>query len=321
MNFSSIVTEAQRLAGRVDNDWQPRTKRWINEAQEQWAIAVPWPTLVKEEDFTNFGTRSMVLPPRVKGVLRVADKTNAMPLDRAQHWDREAPNQFYGNSNGQGQWWRELGFTSTLRQPAATAVFSCSTPQSCTVNVYVAGLALDTTASGTADQYYFARDVVNVAGSGVYTGTKLFYQIDTVGKDAYTPGDVVVRDGSSNILARVLADSYRSQYRTIDILPIPVSGTVFNIQYTTAPESLIDTWQIPHTAVDIEYLIWYAAGMIAKAQAQEQQSASCLARAKEILDRRIYKERGQGDQDWRVLPSPDYWGHDDWLYEVPGQGR
>lgn len=309
MNLANLRTEAQRLAGRVDTDFNDRTRRWLNEAQEQWAIAVPWPTLVVEEDFTSFGTRQLVLPQRVKQVQWVADKTNRRPLDASNAFDREFPSSFLGDTPGAPFFWREVGVQAVIAQPVVGAL-SVRTTASDVFSVYLEGLAEDTSASGTPNQYFVAREQINVSSSGVHSGATLFRELHTIGKDDYTPADVVVRDTSSNVISRISAHAYRAEYRRIEFVHIPTSGTVFRVRYLRAPTPLVEAWHIPHTSVDTEYLIWHASSLVHEAQGQAELAAIKMARAKEILDRRIYKESSHGDRDYRALPEPSYFGSD-----------
>lgn len=311
MNLANLVTEVQRLVGRVDSTWFSRCRRWLNEAQEQWSLECPWPTLLREESFSCNGGRSLIMPQRVKIVLWAADQTNARPIDMLKHWDREFPTGLLQNTNGAAFFSRPMGLQAVFRQPEAVGRLTFNTTVSDSFNVYVAGLARDTTVSGTPEQYYFAREVVTIGATTDYTSTTLWFRIDTLGKDDYTPADLSVRDSSSNLVARVARDAYRSEYRQLDLMFIPPAGTQIAVQYLTGPDPLVDNEQLPHTSVDPEYLIWYAAGLAHAAQGEEQQSAVKLARAKEILSRRILREKQFGDQDWRALPEPGYWQYED----------
>lgn len=310
MNLATLRTEAQRLAGRVDIDWNSRTRRFLNEAQEQWALSVPWPTLVRVESFTNHGTRAMVLPPRVRTVLWAADRTNKKPLLANAKWDKDYPDAYFGDKSGAAQLVREQGFVAVTRQPSS-GVLSFKTDTSDVFSCYAGGLREDTTASGTPDLYYFDKEQVNISGSNVVAGSKTFVRVEALGKDDFTPSDVVVRDASSNVIARIPALGYRAEYRQIELMNIPSAGTLIDIGYVQAPPVLVDDYQTPNPSIDTEYLIWYAAGLIHEAQGQAEQAQVKLARAREILERRIYKERMHGEKDLRARPSYDYWGTDD----------
>jgi hypothetical protein len=316
VNLANLIIEAQRLAGRVDTGYNDRTRRWINEALDQWAISVPWPTLNRTETFIATGDRTLVLPPRVHTVRWIGDKANQATLFADKHWEREYPGELYGNTAGQAFLWRDAGSVATTRQPASASVLRVDTTASDSFNVYIAGLAEDTSASGTADHYYAIEEQLVVGSSSTYSSAHSYVQVDILGKDDFTPADVSVRD-SAGLLARINAHRYTSEYRQVEFLMIPGAGTQLPIQYIHRPAPLIENYQVPPPSVEPEYLIWYAAGLIHAAQAgQEQEAQIKRARADEILQKRIYKERTHGGQDYRAIPEQGYWANED-QYIVP----
>jgi hypothetical protein len=311
MNLGNLITEAQRLSGRVDTQFRARTRRWINEAQEEWSLEVPWPTLIREESFRTDGTAQLILPPRVKVMLWAGDAANQRPIDMMKHWDREFPGPFFGKTTGAACVLRPMGVVAASKQPAAVGPITVKTTASDSVTIHISGLAQDTAASGTSEQFYPVREALIIASDSEYTSVNSYVKIDSLGKDDFTLGDFVFRDSSSNVVARLNKDEYRTGYRRVDLLYIPPIGTEIVVQYLTGPETLVDDTQVPHPAIDPEYLIWYAAGMTHEAMSEAQQSQIKLARAKEILNRRIHRETGFGDQDWRALPEAGFWANED----------
>jgi len=320
MNFGTLVTEAQRLAGRVDSDWNSRTKRFLNEAVKQWAIELPWPTLKKIESFYSDGSKTLVLPQRVLTIDWVGDKTNKNPLDAGGAWDRELPATYFGEVSGQALFWKDRGIFATQRDPAAIAPVQLTTTVSEVFSAYVSGLSYDSNASGTADAYYPVEEEVSITADGTYTTTNSYYQITSIGKNANTTGDVTVADSSGNRLARISKHNYEARYRKIDFLMKPPANTEIQISYYQRPPALVENYQVPPATVDTEYMIWYAASLIDLAQGKDQNSQLKRAHAEAILERRASKERGHGDQDIRSYPEPTYWGNED-EYTVPYNGN
>jgi len=310
MNLATLTTEAQRLAGRVDSNWNARTKRWLNDAQKEWAAAVPWPTLVKEETFLADGTHNLILPQRVSTVVWAGDKTNYTDLKPARFWDKEWPASFFQRTSGKAQFWRPLGTVATIREPTYGQIKIKTTVTDVTT-VYLAGLTVNTDASGTAEHYTFVDEEVLVSDLSVTSSTKFFYRLDTIGKDDYTDADFEVWDSSSNVLARMRAKATRSEYQKIELIHVPAAGTEIVVQYLTEPEKLVANNQIPHASVDTEYLIWHAAATIHDAQGQAQEAVLKRAHAKEILERRIHQLKSFGDKDHRALPEYSYWNFED----------
>lgn len=316
MNLSNLITEAQRLAGRVDANFNNRTRRWLNEALTQWAIGSPWAALERTETFVADGTEKLVLPPRVLTVKWIADRTNQWPLDPSRHYDREYPTALLAGTSGAARRWTEGGVQAVIRQPATAGALEIQTTASDSFGLYVQGLAENSDASGTAERYYLVEEKIDVAGSGPYSTVNSYVQIDVLGKDDYTPADVTVKDSDSNLIARLPAHGFNSEYRVVEMVLRPTAGTQFDVRYVSRPAPLIENYQTPHPSVDPEYLIWYAASMIHRAQGQSQDAESKRAHAQNILQTRAYKDRMHGDKDLRALPDQEYWGHDD-LYTVP----
>jgi hypothetical protein len=319
VKLSDLVTEAQRLAGRVDPNWYSRTARWINEAQEQWSIGVPWNTLIEEESFISDGAPDLLLPSRVQTVMWIADTANARPLIKSDHWEREIPNEFLKASTGTTFLYREVGVDAVIKPSFSSDRLLIEATATDTASIYIEGLATDSAASGYADALYRASETIDVINLSTYTTANVYVKVDVIGKDKYTVGDYIIRGGGVGTLARLNSVDLRTKYRHLELAPIPAAGTVLYVQYLKAPTPLTALSQCPHPAIDEEYLIWYAAGMIRESQGETQQAAGCLARAQQILERRIYKERMFGDKDLRAMPDPNYWNDED-QYQVPTGG-
>jgi hypothetical protein len=311
MNLGTLITEAQRLAGRVDTDFRTRTRRWINEAQEQWALEIPWASLERIETFVTNGTKDMLLPPRVLQVQWIGDRTNKYPLDPGRFPQREFPYAYFGGTAGRASFWRPLGVSPVSRALAAASTVQVQTATSDSFSVYVSGTVLDTNASGTPDEYHLAEEEINVTSSGPHVSSNTYVRVETIGKDDITTSDVVMRDSSSNVIARIAAHAYDVKYPKIELLYVPSAGVQLDVGYIQRPQTLFHDYQIPNVSIDREYLIWYAAGMIHAAQGQEQNSAIKIARANEILQRRVDKDKLHGEKDFRSLPEPSYWNNED----------
>jgi hypothetical protein len=311
MNLGTLKTETARLAGRVDGNWSSRIRRFLNEAQRDWASKIPWPTLIKFEDFSSLGTRTMVLPQHVLFVRHAADKTNQRPLYYSEQWDREYPASYFGGASGSPLFTRERGVTAITKQPTTEETYTIKTSQSDVCNVYIGGLVQDTTASGTPDFQYFDKESISVVDDSEVAGTKSFVRVDVIGKDDFTSADIVVRDTSSNVVARIPALEYTAEYRQIELMHIPVAGTVIQVEYINKPAPLIEDYQVPHPSIKPEFLIWHAAALMHFAQGQVDEGTVKMQRATEWLQQEIYKERGFGDRDWRMLPDISYYNDED----------
>ncbi len=316
MNLSNLITEAQRLAGRVDTDFNDRTRRWLNEAQTQWAIAIPWASLARRETFAMNGGQQLVLPPRVLTVKWLIDRTNHRPLYPNDQLDKEFPWTLIDSTAGNLQAWKEVGVQPVSRQPSAQGTLSIQTTASDNFNVFVAGLVENTTQSGTPEQFYAVQETVVVSDSAAHTTANQYVRVEVLGKDKFSAGDVIVKDAAANQLARIPYAILQSKYRVLEFVNTPSAGTLIDVFYIQEPLTLVDNAQHPPTAVETDYLLWYTAGMIHAAQGQDEQSQAKLAKAAQILQARIVKDRKHGDKDWRAIPDPFYWANED-QYEIP----
>lgn len=314
MNLATLIDRAQELAGRKDTSWDVRTRRWLNEAQSQWATELPWPQLKKLEDFTFNSTeasgRVMVFPQRVHKVLRIGDETNKRRLIPASHPDLEFPSSHFQNTSGVALNWREIGAGAVTEQPTSATTLDFQTITSDVFSGYIAGLAQDTTASGTPNELYFNEEEVSISSSDVTTTAGLYVRIDTIGKNDTTTADVTVKNGSTTI-ARIPANAYRSEYRRIELTLAPSDGTVFQVEYSQKPRPLLENYQVPAPEVDTDFLVWYASSQIKRAQGNLQEAEFHMNRATQILQRRADFERNVGDQDFRAFPEPLYHADED----------
>jgi hypothetical protein len=315
MDVATLTNRAQRIAGRVDSGFDSRTVQFLNEAVEHWARANPWPGLRRTGEFVADGTRNLILPQHVFHVQWIADKTNKFPLEAKDLWDREARDEYLGDTTGPAFWWREVGVTPITQQPTTPALLTVRTDVSDSFSAHIAGIAQDTTASGTANYEYFTEEQLNVAGSAAVSTVNYYIRVMTVGKNDFTAGDLKVYNGST-LIGRIAANRYRSEYRNVEFLTIPEGGTLLRIGYLEAPNPLTAAYQNPHPSINPEFLVWYAAGLIHKAQNESDQGELCIQRALQILNARSFKEKDHGDQDHGLYPDQGYWGSEN-LYSWP----
>lgn len=322
MNLGNLIDRAQELADRKDTAWDARVRNWINEGIRAWGDTLPWPTLRRIQDFT-FNSREdtariLTLPQHTAKVLRVADQTNSRPLIAGNQPDLDLPLMHLQNTSGLAFQWRELGVSATHNQPAVASTINVRSTVSDVHTVYLAGLAMDTSVSGTPDEQFWATEEISVSSSGVHTSSTLFLRLDTIGKSKeVAAGDVIIDDGTDR-LARIRKDEFRTEYRQIELIGAPLDGTIFQIEFLLKPPSLRNTNDVAPPAVSSDYLIWYAASMIQRAQSNVQEAEILLGNADEVLDRIAKQEKNAGDQDWRAMPEPRYWANEDqYIWPIP----
>lgn len=316
MKLAELIDRAQELADRKDTSWDSRCRVWVNEAIGQWARQVPWPSLRRIEDFTfnsreNTGRR-LTLPQYADKVLRVADDTNNLVLRAGANPDLDFPNKHLDNTAGAALFYRELGIVAVHDQPSVAAVLSVRPTVSEVLTVYVGGTAQDTTASGTPDEFYQAHEEIATTGSDAVAGTTLFVRVDTLGKSVEnTAGDILVTTAADGQISRIYSDDWQPRYRQLELIGAPTDGTVFQVEYLLKPPRLQTSNDFAPCAVDPDYIIWYTAAQIKRAQGDIQDAELLRQRADRILEREASFEKNAGDQDYRSYPEPLYWASED----------
>ena len=307
MKLSDIVLNAQRKAGRVDPDFNERTRIWINEAKERWIMSSPHPDIRFSEDFTCDGTQNLYLPGYIRKIVYIMDKTNKRPVYRHEEWDREAPSLFAEKTSGSARWWREIGKSPVSAQPTQASQVYLDPAAVENVVCYVEGLAQDTLVSGTAVNRYLCQEVVTCMSGGETQTGNFYVQMLTIGKNTLTAGDVTVAYASGGTtIARLFRNAYSTSYNHVQLLLVPPKGTVVTVKYVLGIPDLVDDNHVVHPAVNAEYLAWYAAGCIHKAMNQGSMAEQAYAHAEELLSRETLHEQNHGDQDLRTIPDYEY---------------
>jgi hypothetical protein len=310
MNLANLIQEAQRIGGRVDTDFNTRTRRWLNEAIETYAMAIPWPTLIQRETVITNGQRNLVLPQRMRVVRWLGDIENKRRIRPNDHMESEFETSFFNPQSSQAFFYRQRGLSPVTSQPSPAAPIVFNTTSSDVFSAYISGLVLDTRASGNANYRVQASEEIALAGTTNYTSINSYIQIFTIGKNDFTPADLVAYNGS-NVISRVEARRYRAEYRFIEFIHTPPADKQLEIEYLAAPEALVDAYQIPQPGIDIDYLINYAAAKQHLAQNRPELAQGLMAEAQAILNRKIYQERADQETDLRAIPDPLLTSQDD----------
>lgn len=312
MNLGSMVTEAQRVAGRVDAGFDARTRNWINQAFREWQKRVPTQLVTTEQDFTLQGNLDLYLPTQVAKINYVVDVTNKSPVNRTEDWDRRDPAAWIEETGGKAVAWREVGVSPVAKQPssASQVFFTPQAPEA--VVCFVQGLASDTTASNPGMATYLAAEYVTCPSSVETSGSIQFTKIHSISKSAQTSGDITVSYTSAGeTVARLFRDDYRSEYRHIQLLNVPTDGTQIRVSYSLYYPPLSDDNQVPPPGVDSDFLIYKAASKIHKAQGQNEDASAAIAMAEAIIRDKTEMEKTKGDQFVDITPDTYYWNPDE----------
>lgn len=310
MNAGTLIDYAQQRAGRVDSGYRTRTLNFLNEAMERWAIARPWRSLKRTVDLITDGTRNLVFPDYVAHVVWLLDKSNTNVINYQERWDRDNPGTYLADTSGRSDFWREQEVVPVYRQPTAAAQIAfTSTSSGESFAVHIAGILSDTAASGTAGAEYMGEEICTASG-GTCVSTNIFKNILSVGKTGLTTGYVSGTAGGTE-LCKMAPNRYSAKYRKVELIAIPTANTEIRAGVILEPPRLTDEAHVPHSSVNNEFLIWYAAGLIHKAQGDTQIGEICMNRAMRIMAQDDQHEKTAGDQDWNAAPDPLYWQSED----------
>ena len=311
MNLQNLITGAQELAGRVDPNYNERTRKWINEGQSIWVSRRPWSALTREEDIqVGQGQKEVVLPQRCYVLRWIADKTNKCHIRPHSQLDRAFPSTYFGDGAGRSDFFKRIETVPVAAQPTVAANVQVALAQNESVSVYIAGLAHDTTASGTANEFYFAEETLSLSTTALSTSAKKYIRIDTFSKSATSAGDVRLLLGGST-LSRIEAHEFSAEYRKVILnRPTDVAKTL-RIEYVQKPQPLVETYQHPHPSIDVEFLKNYAAHKIHQSLQQPELAQEKRSAAESILLNVAGRETGFGDQDYQIMPDMAYWNDED----------
>lgn len=308
MEAAAIIERAQRLANRVDVDFDDRCYQFINEALEEFALAHPWSTLHRVITLPCTGDAHLIIPQHVLAVRWMIDETNKYPINPKEGWDREAPDAYVEATVGNAFWWQEIGMVPAIRDGSGPLSIVCSYSEAGVA--YVAGTVENTAYSGTANHYSLLDEQVSFAAATGVTLTNRFVEIATFGKSSRTTGELRLFD-STGLLSVIPPREFSAGYRRLRLLYKPSGGTLIRMGVLQKPPQIYQAGQVLPVQVNPNYVIWYVAGCIHKALGQEQRAALCMQKAIEILDKRIRFENNFGDRDWGASPDSDYWTHED----------
>lgn len=298
------------MAGRVDVNFDERCLEYLTEAVEQWATAHPWPTLRQTATLAADGTRDLIAPDYFRSVVWIADQTNRAAIAAKDFWDREAPNQYLGDTTGGVFNWREQSIEPVYRQPSTLSTVQVRSEVSDTYTVHLTGMGRDTTQSGTAGYEFYQDENLAIVGSGPITSSLSYVRVFSIGRNKRSAYNMLVTDGT-NQLGRIAKGRYNAEYRRLELLSIPTAGTLIRMGGILAPAPVVRATDVPHPSISRDYLVAYVAAMVHKSVGQFEQFQLTQRHAEQLLGIRLIQEKTVGDKDYGGIPDPAYWGHED----------
>lgn len=302
LTVARLIDRVQQLANRVDTSYRSRVRDAISRAQEDWALLNPWVGLKRVEALTMPGGRFMALPSRVARVITVSDVTDKRFLEAGDNWHRTFEQRWLYDTSGSPLEWREAGIVPLLGAPATDTRLQLTAGVSEVYNVYVTGLARDTSASGTAEEFYNVEETLQMAGTGATDTATTFVEVRTLQKTSDTVGDLVVRATTgSAFLARIPKRDSQSRYRRLEFQDVPAAGRVLRVEYYTRPEELVDEEQSVEPSVDEKFMLWRAVGDLHWINKEFDAAQAAWDKADQIL---AADTRAENYGERRIQPLP-----------------
>lgn len=303
---SQIIDEALQLTRREsDSNMRPRLVSALDRAIRHWALRRPWNALKRWENFTADGTRYLVLPRRVRQVLSVSDVDNKIPVRGGTDWHLNAGITWLNGNTDSTPWeFRQLGHVPVISNPETISALTIEASVSEAMSIVVAGLALDTTASGTALELYDATETYVVTGTGSSDTQTLWHSINSIEKS--------VLDGSARVtiynastgqaIAKINPDERGPEYVRLEWLHLPPAGRSLRIEYYTEPERVVNENSTLPTAINREYLTWRLVGDVHWMDNEPEQAAVAYRKADGLMQEDFVAETTQGDHLKRISP-------------------
>lgn len=316
--IANLVDRVQRRADRVDSNYRVRTLDALDEAVQWYAKAVPWPSLMRFEQFLTHGSEFIVLPDRVLKVISIGDVTNSSMLEPGSNFGRRRRGAYFQRTGGRLCEWRDVGLVPVTSQPNTdTTLIFQSTASDNAFDVFVKGLVRDTTASGTALELYEVEETVSISSTATVASSNSFVRVLALQKPRPTNGDLTVTYTTGDQrAARLPSWEARPLYPQIQLSLVPSVQATLEVEYFRRPDRLVSENGAIDPSMDEEALIWRAVGNMHWKDQEGQQAETAWRKAVEIVESKKNVEETFGEKDFHVEPfSPGYFdqeGLNDW---------
>jgi hypothetical protein len=300
---SEIVTQAGRLIGRPDTNFQGTLQDFLNQSIRDWARKRPWASLKRRLTVYATGSRFLILPSFVERPVQVFDVSNIHPVESGGNWDFEFPSALATQTNGIPIEWQDMGTVATISDPSDYISVE-SDNSGDTEEIRISGFSHVSEASGTALEYEVVHESIALSGTSAVTSTHNYVEVLTIGKANDTTGKVSVRSGGS-LLARLNRYETQARYRRIEFIRVPNSGTQFEITALFKPNELEHDSQTPHPSIEGDFLLWSTAGFGLMSIGERQAGLFYLQKAQAILEQTDFRDKNFGDQFHRMIPIVD----------------
>jgi len=300
-HIGHLIDRIQSNADRQDSALRTKTLHALDEAVQWYARRAPWDGLFEPgEEFLTNGSEYLVLPERVARVVRVADLSNSLPVEPGGNdWERY-PTFLQKTAGGAAIEWRPAGEVPVVRQPEAATTLTIDPDVSESFSVYVRGLVRDSNASGTALELYDVLETVVVSSEAEVATTNSFMRIDEVSKKYASDANLTLKYSDGTVVGRIPGWSMGPSYQRIQLFNVPTVATRLSVSYKRRPPRITAEEQSIDPAINIDAIVWRAAGNIHWQDQETEQANMAWRNADQIVGQIITEERTQGDRDYQI---------------------
>lgn len=310
---SDIVTQALRLANRVDPNYRQRALDAVDRNVRYFAERIPWPSLERRENFVANGSEFFVFPSRVRSVISIGDRVRQDYVPPGDHFERQYPAWELGTKPAGGPFkWRHLGVVPVIQNPTAASTLTFNTTASDSQTVYVKGLAQDTTASGTSLEYFETSEII-VAQETPAATTNSYVEVLALDADTLDKSnDIIFKYTTGSVpAARMRANERRPNYQKIQWLAAPAAGNTLTVRYYTDPPKIVSESHELDPQISEDFLIWRTVGDLHWISEQPQAAQAAWDKADGLLQTKIQAQQNHGDRLEQAIPYAPFIEPDD----------
>lgn len=301
--IKDLIDRVQRLADRVDPSYRVRTLDALDEAQQWYASQIPWDSLQEIEDFF-VNTEFLTFPDRVNKIIRIGDRTNSRPLDAGEFMERRTPGSYFQRTKGAPREWRPMGRVSTVKELSVATLLYVHSTASEAIAVQVRGLVSDSTASGTALEFYEAKETLTLAGASL-ASVNTYSKVISIQKDKGTAEDILISTPADGLIARIPSWESRPLYQKVQFSPVP-NGVTLEVAYFRRPDRITSENDPLEPSINEEAIMWRAVGNLHWTDNEGQAAERAWQKANEVIALKRNEEETFGEKDFHIEPWQGY---------------
>ncbi len=307
MNFKEMQIEVQRLTGRNDPDFVARIKRAINRSIRLWCTEYPWEELRTIRTITHHGGRYLTFPGDVQQVIWLLDQSHYEHVAGGDRlWDKNWPYTEGANVSGLAREWEPAEAAALITQISSTLSFISMAEPSSPLVVFISGRIYDPDVpSGSILQYHDSGEAVTIPDTMIYETSFTYRDVFSIAVSDFPPSKqgIQIKAADGTLVGLLTPFEMETRYYRIRFLRDVAAGTVFKYGAIIRPPSLVNDNQIPHAAINRDYLLWQATADILWQTKEDARAYAAEMKARRIANEHRAREMMWRDQNERIIPE------------------